>query len=97
MIKKSNEQTLKDALNLLLSRNGAKEKYSESRVVWAWEQCFGKDLQQDYVTAYVRNKTLFVKIVSPALKENLKYQHAEIIAEINRVLEEELITGVVFV
>ena len=95
-MKNSNEQTLKEAIQALLNAYKLKDGMLESRVLNSWDTIAGKFVAKHTETTYIRNKTLYIKLNSPALKNELSYAKSKLIEALNKTVDQEVITNIVF-
>ncbi len=96
MPKRKNEQTLKQVLHQLLDAYRLRAKFNEAKIVDCWEQLMGKAIANRTQYIYVRNGTLYLKLTSASLKQELFYAKEKIINLINKELGEEYVKEVVF-
>ena len=82
-MKRSNDRTLKDALNELLDSYHLRERVNEMRLKEHWEKIFGKTIARYTQRISVRDKKLFVTIDSASLRQELTFNKAKMIERIN--------------
>ena len=93
---KSNEQTLKEAINEFLRSAGLDKKMKEVRLIDSWESVVGKMIAKHTKGISIKNKTMFITLDSSALRQELTYSEEKIIKMLNDFAQEELIEKVVF-
>jgi predicted nucleic acid-binding Zn ribbon protein len=71
-MRKSNEP-LKEVINKLLEVYKLKDKLNEIRLMGTWEQVMGKMIAVRTKELYIKDKKLFVRLNSPALRDELSY------------------------
>ena len=95
MFKSSNEQTLKQAIELLLHTYHLKDKLSEVDIVNSWETLVGKAVANRTSEVFVRNKKLYIRLTSASLRNDLAMAKSSILELVNeragQVLVEEVI------
>ncbi len=96
MMRSSNEQTLGDAIREFLHAYNLDEKLNETTAIKSWEKVAGKLVARHTQDLHIRNKVLFVKIDSPALKNELNYNREKIVGMINKAVKTEVIEDIVF-
>lgn len=92
----SNEQILKDVINTLVRRYKLEYGMVSTKVVNSWEAVAGKLISKHTENIYVRGDTLYIKLDSPALKEELSYAKERLVKAINNAVEKEAIKTIVF-
>ena len=96
MIKKSNESTLRQAIEEMLKTYQLDRKLTETRLINSWEKVVGRMIAKHTSTLYIRNKKLIVKLDSAALKNELSYAKEKIKNALNKEAGQEVITDIVF-
>lgn len=95
-MKKSNEQTLKEAIHELLEAYRLKDGLQESRLVHSWDKVAGKYVAGNTESLYIRKRTLYVRLASPALKNELSYARSKLVESLNKSVGGEVIDEIVF-
>lgn len=93
-MKKSNEILLKDAIEAFLKDNNLQTKLNETKVIGAWEEVTGKLISRHTLQMYVKDRTLFVKVDSAALREELTYQRSKLVKKLNQAAGVEVIEDI---
>ena len=96
MARKSNEQSLGEVIRELLSSYRLEGKLNQARIIEAWPEVTGKMITNHTKDIYFKGSKLFVKIDSPALKNELSYSKGKIIEELNKVVGEEIVADIIF-
>jgi hypothetical protein len=96
MFKKSNEFTLKEAIEQLLNAYKMNAKINETRIIQAWEQVCGAMISRHTENLYIKNRILFVKVDSPALRNELSYAKTKLVNALNGSVKEDVIIDIVF-
>jgi predicted nucleic acid-binding Zn ribbon protein len=96
-VKKSNEVLLKDAIEAFLKENNLDSKLNETRLIGAWEEVTGKLVARHTDQMYVKDRVLFVKVDSAALREELSYQRNKLIKKLNKAAGTEAIDDIRFI
>ncbi len=96
MFKKSNEFTLKEAIEQLLNAYKMNGKINETRIIQAWEQVCGAMISRHTEDMYVKNRILYVKVDSAALRNELSFAKTKLVKALNHAVKEEVINEIVF-
>lgn len=92
--RKSNESTLKEAIDRLLKAYKLEDKMNELTIIERWEQIMGKPIAMRTEEVYVNEKTLYVKLNSSVMRSELHNAKAKIVQMINDDAGKELIKDV---
>jgi predicted nucleic acid-binding Zn ribbon protein len=95
MYKKSNEYTLKEALEDFLNIYRMNGKINETRIIQAWEKVCGPMISRHTENLYIKNQTLFVKVDTAALKNELSFAKTKLLQALNAAVKEEVIKEIV--
>lgn len=93
----TNNQSIRQVIEELIQAYGIGDKINEARVISNWDKVVGKMIARDTTHLYIRNKTLFVKLNSPALREELGFAKTKLIKSLNRAAGAEVIVDIAFV
>ena len=93
----SNELTLKEAIEQLLNAYGMKDKVNASRLINSWETVVGSMIKRHTLDLNLKRKTLYVKVDSAALRNELSYAKENLIKNLNKYAGANVITDIVFV
>ena len=93
---KSNQQTLKEAINEFLKTANLDTKLKEVKLVDSWERVVGKLIAKHTKDLFIKNKILYVTLDSSALKQELTYSHEKIIKMLNDSAGETVLEDVIF-
>ena len=95
-MKKSNEILLKDALAAFLKDNNLESKLQETRVINAWEEVVGKLIARHTDQMQIKDRVLYIKVDSAALREELSYQRSKLVKSMNKAADVEAIDDIRF-
>ena len=95
MIKNKPKQ-IGDLLMQFLRSEGLETPLLEHRIVSAWTTVMGEGVSKYTSELYVKNSVLWVKLKSPALKQNLMMMHSEITRRLNAHVQSQVISDVHF-
>lgn len=79
-----------------LRSEGLETPLLEHRIVSAWTTVMGEGVSKYTSDLYVKNSVLWVKLKSPALKQNLMMMHSEIARKLNAHVQSQVISDVHF-
>jgi predicted nucleic acid-binding Zn ribbon protein len=85
-MKKSNEQSLGDALKLFLKANGLEEKVLETEIYGRWEELAGKAINLKTKRVRLEGNKLTVYLTSSVLRNELNMRRTELLERINQRL-----------
>ncbi len=94
-MRKTNEQSLKEAIDHLLEFYKIKSKVTEVKVLSAWEEIMGKAIAKHTDELYIKNKKLYLRINSAVLKNELLMMKSKIIERVNEKAETNIVEEVV--
>jgi hypothetical protein len=94
-VKKSNEQTLREAMQTWMHENGVDEKLLESRIISHWEEWMGILINKYTEKIWVNKNQLYIKVASAPLKQELLFSREQIKNNINEKLEVAFIKNVI--
>ena len=95
-MRKSNEILLKDAIEAFLKENKLESKLNETRIITAWEGVTGKLISRHTTQLYIKDRVLYIKVDSAALREELSYQRSKLIKKLNKAAGVEAIDDIKF-
>jgi predicted nucleic acid-binding Zn ribbon protein len=96
-MKISNDKSLGEVIKELIETYRLEGKLSEVRVVHAWEKVVGAMIARHTKDIYISKGKLFVKLDSPALKNELLYSSSQIIENLNKEAGGEVVKEIVFI
>ena len=92
----SSNQSLGSAIKEFLQAYRLEEKFNQTKLIHSWEKVVGKMVANHTKDLHIRNKVLFVKIDSAALRNELNYARETIIKSLNEEVHADVIEDVVF-
>ena len=96
-MKRTNEKSLGDAIREMLSDYHLDNKLNEVRLIGCWKDVVGEMIDKHTENLYIRKKKLYVKLDSPALKNELMYEKSRILKSLNDEAGLKVIEGLVFI
>ena len=95
MAKRENETfSIKDLIPQMLQKNKLQKGMDQMAVKEAWEKVMGKGVMSYTESIYLKKNTLFVKLSSSTLREELGYGKNKIIKMLNDSLNTALIKSI---
>lgn len=79
MPQKNDAIHISQAIQELLKAQHLKPRFDEASVVASWERLVGKSIARRTRRVFVRDKVLFVEMLSPSLKQDLSYNKAQML------------------
>ena len=95
-MKRSVDQSLGAAIKEFLQAYRLDERMNETQLIHSWEKVVGKMISNHTKDLSIRNKILFVRIDSPALRNELSYQKEKIVESLNGEVNAKVIEDIVF-
>lgn len=77
-----------------LRDNGLEKPLLQKRLMDNWAQVVGSTINQYSSYKYINNKTLYVKITNPSLREDLSMMKSELVRLLNKSVESMVITDI---
>ena len=96
-MKINNDRPIRDVLNELIETYRLEGKLNEVKVIHSWQKVVGEMIARRTKDLYIRNGKLFVKIDSPALKNELTYSSSTIIEKLNAEAGCKVVEEVIFI
>ncbi len=93
----TNNQSIKDVIEELISAYRIGDKLSQARVISLWDSVVGKMIARDTTHLYIKNRVLYVKLNSPALRQELGYAREKLIKSLNKAAGTDVIDDIAFV
>ncbi len=97
MEKRQNAQSLGEVIQQYIKKSGIQPKIDEAEVRKRWEDIVGKMISQHTTDMYLKNKKLYVRFDSAALKQEMSYAKSTLLDNINRTIGHIVADEVVFI
>lgn len=94
-MRKSQTRKIDAVIREFLNEANLDKKLKEVHLVSEWETLMGKMVAARTRNIYIRNRTLFVHVTSPVLRNELIMMRNEIIDRLNEVAGENLVEALV--
>jgi predicted nucleic acid-binding Zn ribbon protein len=92
----SNDQSLGNSIREFLQYFRLEDKLNETRLIQSWEKVAGALVAKHTKGLHIRNKILFVRIDSAALRNELCYSREKLIHDLNQEASSDVIEDIVF-
>ena len=92
---RSNDQSLGDAIRQFLHSYHLEDKLNETRLIKAWGKIVGPMIERHTQGLYISNRILFVKVDSPALRQELSFFRSRIVKSLNDEIKGNIIDDLV--
>jgi predicted nucleic acid-binding Zn ribbon protein len=96
-MKKSNDQTLGQAIRELIEAYNLEGKLDEVKLIASWEKVTGKVIVKHTKDIFIKNRKLYIRLDSPALKHELLYARGRVLEALNNEAGKQVIDEVVFI
>ena len=93
---RTNDKTLKEAIEQMLQVYKIKRKYDETGIKTSWPELVGKSVANRTKEIYIHDKKLFLRIESSVIKNELVLMRAQIIDKINNDAKVVLVEDIIF-
>ena len=95
-MRKSNDKSLKEAIEQMLQVYKIKRRFDETAVIANWPQLVGKPVANRTKELFIHDKKLFLRIESSVIKNELLLMRTQIIDKINEDAKAALIEEIIF-
>lgn len=89
-------QTLADILAQCLRHDGLETPLQQRRLVDSWGRVAGRAVERYTGEKFIKNQTLFVKILNPALRADLSMMRERLVKNLNVEAGANIITDIKF-
>ena len=90
-----NNKEIKNLLEIFLKKNNLEKGLLDLEVKRAWHELMENGVSNYTTDVSLKNKTLYVKLSSPALKEELSYGKEKLIKLINERFKKKIVQKIV--
>lgn len=95
-MRRSFTQPLSEVLRDYINENNIGRKLKAIDIVKSWEELLGKTIAHYTRNVSLKNRTLFIEISSPVVKNELFMMREEIKRKLNEKAGEELVDEIIF-
>ena len=93
---RTNDKSLKEAIEQMLQVYKIKRKYDETGIKASWPQLVGKSVANRTKEIYIHDRKLFLRIESSVIKNELILMRSQIIEKINNETNSILVEDIIF-
>jgi len=93
--KRENSQSLGEIIQQYIRNSGIQPKLDEATIIEKWEDTVGKMIARHTIDIYVKNKKLFIKFDSAALRQEMSYAKTKLLENVNNSIGHKGIIDVV--
>ena len=90
-----NNNEIKNLLEIFLKKNNLEKGLLDLEVKRAWHELMENGVSNYTTDVSLKNKTLYIKLSSPALKEELSYGKEKLIKLINERFKKKIVQKIV--
>ncbi len=94
---RTNDKSLKEAIEQMLKVYKLKRKFNETALVLAWPEMMGKAVANRTKDIFIREKKLFVRIESAVIKNEMVMMRSIIIDKMNERAGDRVIEEIIFI
>lgn len=95
-MRKTNDKSIKEAIEQMMQVYKIKRKYDETGVISNWAHFVGAPVANRTKEIYISDKKLFVRIESSVIKNELMMVRGQIIQKINEEAKSVLVEEIIF-
>ena len=87
-------KSVADVLQQLLREEGLETPLQQKRLIDSWETVTGRIVARYTTEKFIQNQTLYVKIVNPALRQDLAMMRQQLVKRLNEQLGSFIISDI---
>lgn len=91
---KRSVQSIDTLLHQFLRHEGLETPLNQKRLMDAWGDVAGQMVNRYTTEKFIRNQTLWVRIVNPALKQDLSMMRSQLVQKLNAAVGANVITDI---
>lgn len=92
-MKRTDPMSIRQIVDQVLDNSSRRGEFMEQRAMWHWPDVVGPGINRLTGRRYVKSGVLHVYVDSAPLKTELEFKKSAILAELNRLAGEEVLTG----
>lgn len=89
-------KSLQDLLPQILRHEGLETPLQQKRLIDAWAMVVGKPVERYTGDKFIKNQTLFVQILNPALRADLTMNRTVLVQRLNNFVGAQVIADIRF-
>ena len=87
-------KSVADVLQQLLREEGLETPLQQKRLIDSWETVTGRIVARYSTEKFIQNQTLYVKIVNPALRQDLAMMRQQLVKRLNEQVGSFIISDI---
>ena len=87
-------KSVADVLQQLLREEGLETPLQQKRLIDSWETVTGRIVARYTTEKFIQNQTLYVKIVNPALRQDLAIMRQQLVKRLNEQVGSFIISDI---
>lgn len=87
-------KSVADVLQQLLREEGLETPLQQKRLIDSWETVMGRIVARYTTEKFIQNQTLYVKIVNPALRQDLAMMRQQLVKRLNEQVGSFIISDI---
>ena len=95
-MRRTNSESIGDLIRQYLRQQGLESPLNEYRLVQGWSYVMGPIIARYTRDVFIRNQTLYVRLSSPAVRQELLMQRRELVIRLNAYVGAQVICDIVF-
>lgn len=95
-MQRHNSQPVGNIVLEILRQQGLEAPLNEYRLIKSWSDVLGPGVERFTRNLTIRNQTLYVKLSSPALRQELLMQRTALVTRLNEAVGAQVIVNIVF-
>lgn len=95
-MRKCNAEQVGQLVRMFMRQEGLETPYNEYRLINSWEEVMGQGIARFTGEMFIKNQTLFVKLLSPVVKNELMMGRANIVRRLNEKVGSHVIADIKF-
>ena len=96
-MRRRDTEAIVDAIRVFLRSEGLETPYNQYRLISAWPAVMGNTIAKYTSEIYIKNQTLYVRLTSPALRNDLNMQRKNIVNKLNKHINALVISDIMFI
>lgn len=95
-MKRTNSESIGELIRQYLRQQGLEAPLNEHRLLQGWTHVMGPIVARYTRDLVVRNQTLYVRLSSPVIRQELMMQRRELVTRLNAYVGAQVICDIVF-
>ncbi|KAA3653090.1 MAG: DUF721 domain-containing protein [Bacteroidetes bacterium] len=91
-----NQKPLREVINQMLRTYGLGDKLDEMSLIKSWEEVVGKMIAKHTTEIYFKKGTLYIKLDSSTVRQELSYAKTNLIESLNRKAQKRMVSDIIF-